>query len=51
MDPPVSLVATEMSVTGEQEAEMWEREMEFEERLQREAEERLAIRMAYIKSA
>jgi hypothetical protein len=45
----VSVVATETSVLVEQEAELCEREREFEEKLQREAEERLAIRIAYIR--
>ena len=49
MLPSVSVVATETSVLVEQEAELCEREREFEEKLQREAEERLAIRIAYIR--
>ena len=49
MLPSVSVVATETSVLVEQEAELCERESEFEEKLQREAEERLAIRIAYIR--
>ena len=49
MLPSVSVVATETSVLVEQEAELYEREREFEEKLQREAEERLAIRIAYIR--
>ena len=43
-------VATVMSVLKEQEAELLQRETELEERLQREAEERLATRIAYIRS-
>lgn len=43
-------VVTAMSVLEEQEAEWLQSEAELEERLQREAEEGLATRIAYIKS-